>query len=78
MEKPDNCFAIANIWEKHLEKKEILRKGPAPLLNISLWDDFQFLLVQTWFLRKRNIDRKLVIANNNELKRLTGSSKRLH
>ena len=30
--------------EKHL--KEILRKRPASLPEISLWDSFQFLLVQ--------------------------------
>ena len=56
-EKPSNCFATAKIWEMHVEKKEILRNGPASLL-ISLWDRFQFLLVQAWFLRKRNIDSK--------------------
>ena len=32
--------------EKLLKKKEILRKGLASLLKISLWDSFQFLLVQ--------------------------------
>ena len=45
MEKPGNWFAIAKMWKKHLEK-EILRKGPASLLQNSLWDSFQFLLVQ--------------------------------
>ena len=34
-------FTFAN----HL-KKNILRKRPAPLLKNSLWDSFQFLLVQ--------------------------------
>ena len=33
--------------EKHLKKKEILRKGPASLLKIPLWNSSQFLLVQT-------------------------------
>ena len=32
--------------EKLLKKKEILRKGLASLLKISLWASFQFLLVQ--------------------------------
>ena len=73
MEKPGNCFAIAKIWEKHLEKMEILRKG-----LISLWDRFQFPLVRTWFLRKRNIDSKWLFQTLNELKRLMGYSKRLH
>ena len=40
------------------------KKGPASLLKISLWDGFQFLLVQTWFLRKQEIDSKWVIPNN--------------
>ena len=30
----------------HLKKKEILRKGPASLHKISLWDSFQFMLAQ--------------------------------
>ena len=64
MEKPGNQFVITKIWEKHLKKKRILRKGPVSLLKISLWDSFQFLLGQTWFLRKRNIDSKWVIPNN--------------
>ena len=68
MEKSSNCFlfcfAIAKISEKHMEKKEILRKGPPSLIKISLWDGFQFLLVPTWFLRKRSIDSKWVIPNN--------------
>ena len=25
MEKPGTCFALAKMWGKHLEKKEILR-----------------------------------------------------
>ena len=53
MEKPANWFAIAKMWEKQLKKKEILKKG-------LLWDSFQYLLVQTWFLRKQNIDSKWV------------------
>ena len=60
MEKPGNCFAIAKIWETHLEKKEILRKEK----EIPFRDRFQFLLVQTWFLRKQNVDSKWVIPNN--------------
>ena len=60
--------------------EEGLRKGPGSLFKISLWDEFQFLLVQTWFLYTPNIDSKWVIANNycNELERLMGSSKWLH
>ena len=34
------------------------------MFKIFLWDDFQFLLVQTWVLRKRSIDSKWVIPNN--------------
>ena len=45
MEKPANQFAIAKISEKHQKKKKI-RKGPTFLLKISLWDNFQFLLVK--------------------------------
>ena len=45
MEKPGNWFAKATMWEEHLKKKEILRRGPASLFKISLWDSFQFLLV---------------------------------
>ena len=33
MEKPGNWFAIAKMWEKHLKKKDILRKGPTSLLR---------------------------------------------
>ena len=46
LEKPGNWFATAKIWEEYLKKKEILRKGPASLYKISLWNSFQFLLVQ--------------------------------
>ena len=34
------------MWEKHLKKKYILRKGPASLLKISHYDSFQFVHVQ--------------------------------
>ena len=40
MKKLGNWFAKAKMWEKHLKKKEILRKEPGPLLKISLWDSF--------------------------------------
>ena len=43
--------------EKHL-KKENLRKGPASLLKISLWD------ISSWLLRKQNIDSKWAIPKN--------------
>ena len=39
MEKPGNWFTIAKIWEKHLKKKEILRRGPA-----SFFTFFSFCL----------------------------------
>ena len=55
---------MEKLWEVNLEKKEILTNGSHSLLKISLWDGFQFLLVQTWFLRKRNIDSKWIIPNN--------------
>ena len=34
MEKPGIWFATAKIWEKHMKNKEILKKGPASLLEI--------------------------------------------
>ena len=40
--KKNKC--IAKMWKKHLKMK--VRKGPASLLKISLWDGSQFLLVQ--------------------------------
>ena len=40
MEKPANWFAIADVWEKHLEKKKVIIKGPATLLKMSLWEGF--------------------------------------
>ena len=46
LEKPDNWFALAKMWEKHLKKKEILRNGPGYLHKISLWDSFQFSFMQ--------------------------------
>ena len=57
MEKPGKWFAIWKMWEKHSKKKEILKKEPASLLEISLWDSFQFLFVPInhLFLRKWNI-----------------------
>ena len=36
MEKSGNWFTIAKMWEKHMEKKEMLRKGPESLLKILL------------------------------------------
>ena len=44
-EKPGYLFAIAKIRGEHVKRKEIVRKGPASLLKMSLWDSFQFLLV---------------------------------
>ena len=35
MEKLGNWFAKAKTWEKHLKKKEILRKGSASLLKVA-------------------------------------------
>ena len=46
MGEPSNSFALETMREKHLKKNESLRKGPASLLKMSLWDSFQFLLVQ--------------------------------
>ena len=42
-------------------KKEILRKGPASLLKISLWDSFQFLLVQINDLVSQKEEHRLQI-----------------
>ena len=44
MEKPGNWFAIAKMWEKYLNKKEILRKGPASLLSFYSGTVFSFCL----------------------------------
>ena len=49
MEKPGKWFAIWKMWEKHSKKKEILKKEPASLLEISLWDSFQFCANQPPF-----------------------------
>ena len=46
MEEPVKWFAIAKMWEKHVKEKEILWKGPTCLLKNSLWEGFQFLLVE--------------------------------
>ena len=40
LKKPGNWFTIAKILEKNLKKKDILRKVPASLLKVSLWDGF--------------------------------------
>ena len=40
IEKPGNWFAIAKMWEKLLKKKEIFKKVPVSLLQISLYDSF--------------------------------------
>ena len=56
MEKLANWYAIAKMWEKHLEKKEVLIKGPASQLKISLWDSFQFLPVQKDLKRFKKIN----------------------
>ena len=65
---------------KNLKKKETLRRGPASLLKISLWDSFQFLIVQTnhLLLRKWNIDSNELFQITYGLKRLMGNVKRLH
>ena len=46
MEKPSNWIRYSKNVGKNLKMKEILRKEPAYLLKISLWDSFQFLLVE--------------------------------
>ena len=46
MEKPSNWIRYSKNVGKNLKMKEILRKEPASLLKISLWDSFQFLLVE--------------------------------
>ena len=59
--------------EKLLNKKEILRKGLASLLKISLWDNFQFLLVQIQapaFSINRASTLNRLFQTINELKRL--------
>ena len=44
MEKPGNWFAIAKMREKHPQKKDILRKGPASLLRFYSGTVFSFCL----------------------------------
>ena len=70
----ERAEGIAEIPEKHPKEKEILRKGPAPLLKISLWDSFQFLLMQInhW------VSTNGFLQTINGLKRLMGNFKRLH
>ena len=67
LEKPDNWFAIANMWEKHLKKKEILKKGPASLHKISPWDSFQFLLVQIKHLVSLQVEHGLQMGYSKQL-----------
>ena len=45
IQKPDNWFAIVKI-KKITWRNQILIKGSTSLLKNSLWDSFQFLLVQ--------------------------------
>ena len=44
IEKTGNWFAIAKMWEKHLKKKVILRKGPASLHRFYSGTVFSFCL----------------------------------
>ena len=47
--KPGNYFAIVKMCGKHLKKPQVLTKGSASLLKISLWDSFQFLFQFQFF-----------------------------
>ena len=67
LEKPDNWFAIAKMWEKHLKKKEILKKEPASLHKISPWDSFQFLLVQIKHLVSLQVEHWLQMGYSKQL-----------
>ena len=54
------------MWEKHLKKKEILRKEPGSLLKISLWGSFQFLLVQINLISPQ-VERQLQMVYSQQL-----------
>ena len=67
MEKAGNWFTILKMWEKHLKKKKILRKGPAFLLKISLWDSFQIHLVQINHQVSLQVEHLLQMVYSNQL-----------
>ena len=49
MGKLDNLFVIAKMWEKHLKKKEVLRKRPASLLRFDSGTVFSVCLCKPGF-----------------------------
>ena len=49
------------------EEERNLRKGPASLLNISLWESFQFLLVQLNHLVSPQVEHRLQIGYSKQL-----------
>ena len=49
-------------------EKEKLRKGPASLLKISLWNSFQFLLVQIKHLVSPKAEHELQMDYSKQLK----------
>ena len=67
MEKPGNWFATLKMGKKHPKEKKI-RKGFASLLKNSLWDSFQFLLMQI----------NVLVSPTQTIKILMGSTKLLH
>ena len=78
MEKAGNLFVIAKMWEKHLKKKEILRKGSASLLKFHTGKVFSVCLCKPAFSVSRISIPGGLFQTITELKRLMSYSKRLH
>ena len=79
MEKPGHWFAIAKMWEKHLKRKEILRKGPNLYLEFHSGTAFipAYANQPPWFLCKHKINSN-GLFQIIRVKKLMGYSKRLH
>ena len=78
MEKPGKGFAIAKMWEKQLQKKEILRKEPASLLRFHSGTVFSFFWCKTGFYLSQTSTPNGLFQAFNQLKRLIGYSERFH
>ena len=67
MEKPGiDLLRIAKLWENYAKKK--VRKGPASLLKISLWDGSQFPLVQNSHLVSPLVEHQLQMGYSKQLR----------
>ena len=72
MEKPGNWFATAKMWEKHLKKREILRKGPASLLRFYSGTIFSFCLWKPGFSVSGTLAPDGLNSNNYWVKNING------